>query len=306
MAEPHRGVYAAPLMPMREDLSADLEKYIAHCARLLAAGCDGLMPLGSTGEAHSFTVAERIEMMDALAASDLPTGKMLIGTSALALPDTIQLVRHAVSIGAGGVCVQPPFYYKPAEDTGLFDFFSRVIDGVDDDQLRLYVYDWESNLSVHHSLSFFRQLFDAYPKHAVGIKDSSGDAAMLQERCRAFPDKEIFAGTDGMTLTCLRAGGNGIMSGASNIIPEVTTAIYRGFASDEGAAAQARLGEIRSAMADLPWFSALKATMGWLSGDPSWRIARPAIRQLTDAEVQTLQKNLTAIGLTPTQMAAAE
>ncbi|MEC7649299.1 MAG: hypothetical protein VX900_13260 [Pseudomonadota bacterium] len=63
--------------------------------------------------------------------------RMLIGASALALPDTIRLARHAVSIGAGGVCVQPPFYCKPAEDIGLFDFFSRVIDGVGDDRLRL-------------------------------------------------------------------------------------------------------------------------------------------------------------------------
>ena len=41
---------------------------------------------------------------------------------------------------------------------------------------------------------------------AVGIKDSSGDPDMLEERYKAFPDKEVFAGTDGMTLICLRAG----------------------------------------------------------------------------------------------------
>ena len=304
MPEPHRGVYAAPLAPMRDDLGIDIEKYIAHCAHLLTEGCKGLMPLGSTGEAHSFTVGERIEIMDALAESDLPKEKMLIGTSALALPDTIELVRHAVSIGAGGVCVQPPFYYKPAEDIGLFDFFSRVIEGVADDRLRLYVYDWESNLAVHHSLDFFHRLFDAYPKHAVGIKDSSGDAPMLEEHCKAFPDKEVFAGTDGMTLTCLRAGGAGIMSGASNIIPDVTTAIFAGYETEAGAAAQARLGEIRAAMGGLPWFTALKATMAWLSGDPSWRNARPAIRRLTAEEERTLQASLSAIGLSPARMAA--
>ncbi len=306
MVKIHRGVYAAPLMPMHDDLSSDLGKYIAHCRSLLEAGCQGLMPLGSTGEAHSFTVDERIAMMDALAASDLPTENMLIGASALALPDTIRLVRHAISIGAGGVCVQPPFYYKPAEDVGLLDFFFRVIDGTNDDRLRLYVYDWESNLSVHHSLEFFRQLFDAYPAQAVGIKDSSGDAEMLEERCKAFPDKEVFAGTDGMTLTCLRAGGSGIMSGASNILPDVTTAIFANYETEVGEAAQNRLGEIRAAMGNLPWFSALKATMAWLSGDPAWRNARPAIRNLTAEEEQTLHSSLTKIGLSPARMAVAE
>ena len=306
MTATHRGVYAAPLMPMRPDLSPDIGKYIDHCADLLAAGCHGLMPLGSTGAAHSFTVDERFEMMDAVAASEMPTEKMLIGASALAFPDTIRLARHAVSIGAGGVCVQPPFYYKPAEDEGLIDFFSRVIDGVGDDRLRLYVYDWESALGIHHSLDFFHRLFDAYPEQAVGIKDSSGDAEMLEERCRAFPDKEVFSGTDGMTLTCLRAGGNGVMSGASNIMPEITTAIYAGYEGEAGEAAQSRLAEIRTAMGVYPWFSALKAAKAWLSGDPDWCYARPPIRRLTAEEERSLHANLTTMGLAPTQMAAAE
>ncbi|NKB57290.1 MAG: hypothetical protein GKS00_13265 [Alphaproteobacteria bacterium] len=304
MSIDHRGVYAAPLMPLRDDLSADLSKYVGHCRSLLEAGCQGLMPIGSTGEGHSFTVEERIETMDALAESGIPTERMLIGTSALAFPDTIRLVKHAVGIGAGGVCVQPPFYYKPAETVGLLDFFSRVIDGVNDARLRLYVYDWESNLNVHHSLDFFHQLFEAYPDNAVGIKDSSGVADMLVERCRVFPNKDVLAGTDGMTLTCLRAGGNGIMSGISNIVPDVTTALYAGFEGEQGDAMQARVGEIRSAMGDLPWFSALRATMAWLSGDSSWTNARPAIRRLTEPETQELQRSLTGIGLTPAQMAA--
>lgn len=304
MSIEQRGIYAAPLMPMRDDLSADLEKYIAHCKSLLDAGCQGLMPIGSTGEAHSFTVDERFEMMDALADSGLPMAKMLIGTSALAFPDAIRLVKHAVGLGAGGVCVQPPFYYKPVETVGLLDFFSRVIDGVNDTRLRLYVYDWESNLNVHHSQEFFTKLFEAYPQNAVGIKDSSGVADMLEARCQAFPDKEVFTGTDSMTLTCLRAGGSGVMSGISNIVPEVTTALYAGFKGDQGDAMQARVGEIRGAMGELPWFSALRATMAWLSGDSGWCNARPAIRRLTADEERAMRESLTAIGLTPARLAA--
>lgn len=299
-----RGIYAAPLMPLREDLSADLPKYIAHCRALLDAGCQGLMPIGSTGEAHSFTVEERLETMDALAGSGLPVNRMLIGTSSLAFPDAIRMAKHAVSIGAGGVCVQPPFYYKPAETVGLLDFFSRVIDGIADPRLRLYVYDWESNLSVHHEIEFFHRLFEAYPENAVGIKDSSGVADMLEERCRAFPDREIFAGTDGMILTCLRAAGAGAMSGISNIVPDVTTELYAGFEGETGAAMQKRIGAIRDATGGLPWFSALRAMKAWLSDDPAWKRARPAIRGLTGNEEAGLHERLTAIDLTPALLAA--
>jgi len=299
MSGPLRGVFAAPLAPMRADLSVDHAVYVDHCRALLAAGCDGLMPIGSTGEAHSLTVDERCRMIDALGDSGLPMEKMLIGASSLAFPDAIRLVRHAVEAGAGGVCVQPPFYYKPAETVGLLDFFARVIEGVADERLRLYVYDWEGNLGVHFDLDFFHRLFEAYPTVAVGIKDSSGDAAMLEERCRAFPDREVFAGTDSMTLTCLRAGGVGVMSGACNIAPDLVTAIYRNFETAAGAAAQARIDAMRAAMGGLPWFSALKSTLAWLSGDAAWLNARPAIRRLTAEEETGLRERLTALGFAP-------
>ncbi|MEC7301480.1 MAG: dihydrodipicolinate synthase family protein, partial [Pseudomonadota bacterium] len=69
MSNSHGGVYAAPLMPMRDELNADHDKYVAHCQSMLDAGCQGLMPLGSKGEAQSFSIDERIVTMDALAAS---------------------------------------------------------------------------------------------------------------------------------------------------------------------------------------------------------------------------------------------
>ena len=70
---------------------------------------------------------------------------------------------------------------------------------------------------------------------AVGIKDSSGDPDMLEER-KAFPDKEVFAGTD---------GPSSIMSGANNIIPDIVTEIYANYETDTGAAEQDRLDQIR-------------------------------------------------------------
>ena len=107
-----------------------------------------------------------------------------------------------------------------------------------------------------------------------------------------------------MTLTCLRTCGSSSMYRASNIISDVITEIYANYETDIGAAAQDRLGQIRTAMGALPWFSALKATKAWLSGDPSWCNARPAIRRLITEEEKTLRANLTAIGLSPAQMAA--
>ena len=297
------GIFAAPMTPMRADLSVDLPRYVAHCRRLLDAGCHGLMPLGSTGEAHSLTVDERIAMMDALADAGLPMDVMLIGTSSLAWPDAVRMAKHATGLGAGGVCVQPPFYYKPADDEGLYAFFARVIDGVGSDRLRLYVYDWEPNLHVHHSLAFFRRLFEAYPQ-AVGMKDSSGDPKMLQERCAAFPDREVFVGTDSMALTGLRAGAVGVMSSISNIVPATMLALFETPDGAAGAAAQAQVDMIRKQMSFVNWFAGLKTVVGWQAGEAGWSTVRPPLRALNAQEQAELRQRLATLCVVSTRAAA--
>ena len=303
MSLEQRGVFAAPLTPMRDDLSADLPKFIAHCRNLLEAGCQGLMPIGTTGEGHSFTVDERIAMMDALADSGMSASHMLFGTSALAYPDTVRLIRHALSIDAGGVCVQPPFYYRP-EEVGLLDFFARVIDEVNDNRLRLYIYDTEANLRIHYSLDLLSQIFERFPDTLVGVKDSNGDPDLLKARCDAFPGKEIFSGADGMALTALRAGGNGVLSSLSNIAPGATAAVYADWDTGEADALQSRVDEIRAAADGFPYIPFLRSAKAWLSDDPSWRNARPPVRRLDEAEERTMRDRLMALGLTPAQMAA--
>ncbi|MEQ9638383.1 MAG: dihydrodipicolinate synthase family protein [Alphaproteobacteria bacterium] len=298
------GIFAAPMTPMRADLSVDLPRYVAHCRRLLDAGCHGLMPLGSTGEAHSLTVDERIAMMDALADAGLPMDTMLIGTSSLAWPDAVRMAQHATGLGAGGVCVQPPFYYKPPDDDALVDFFARVVDDVNDPRLRLYVYDWQPNLGVHLSLDLFERLFAARSDNIVGIKDSSGDAEMLRQRCAAFPDREVLAGTDSMILTGLRAGGSGAMSGISNIMPETTLALFADPKGENGDARQARIDAALKIMRAAGWFASLKAALVWLTGDDAWRHARPGIGRLDAEQERALIDGLSGLGLGPAKAAA--
>ncbi len=75
-----RGVFAAALTPLRDDLSPDHAAMLGHYRSLLGHGCDGLAVLGTTGEANSFSVGERLAMIEALAASDIDPGRLLIGT----------------------------------------------------------------------------------------------------------------------------------------------------------------------------------------------------------------------------------
>src|SRR5579883_1714145 len=93
------GVNVAVLTPMQADFSVDLDRMAAHCRWLLANSCTGLAILGTTGEANSLGLAERIDLMEGLAARGLPTSRMLPGVGTTALPDTVLLLRKAASLG---------------------------------------------------------------------------------------------------------------------------------------------------------------------------------------------------------------
>src|SRR5829696_9476550 len=111
-----KGVLAAVLTPMDEDLNPDHQVFAAHCHRLLAAGCHGLSVFGTTGEANSLSVNERLSALEALVESGIPAQRLLPGTGSCALTDTARLSRGALEAGTAGVLVLPPFYYKGVGD----------------------------------------------------------------------------------------------------------------------------------------------------------------------------------------------
>ncbi|MCH6560196.1 dihydrodipicolinate synthase family protein, partial [candidate division KSB1 bacterium] len=149
-----RGIFAASLTPLKSSLSIDTELMLEHCHYLLQNGCDGLVIFGTTGEANSFSVRERIELLDVLLAGGLPPHKLLVGTGCCALPDSVELTQHAVKNSVGGVLVLPPFYYKNISDDGIFNAFDRLIHQVNDDRLRVYLYHFPkmSVISFSHSI----------------------------------------------------------------------------------------------------------------------------------------------------------
>jgi hypothetical protein len=113
------GVIAAIATPMDEDGAPDLKRAVKLARYLLDNGCDGLNVLGTTGEATSFSLAERKAVMDAYKANGLPLDRLMVGTGAAAVSDAVALTRHAADLGFAGALVLPPFYYKGVPDDGL-------------------------------------------------------------------------------------------------------------------------------------------------------------------------------------------
>lgn len=292
----YAGLYVAPLLPMTADLMPDTARWIAHCRFLLAQGCHGLMPLGSTGEAHSHTVAERLKLMDALVENGIPMDRMIVGASALAYPDAVTLIAHATKLGARAVATQAAFYYK-GTDQGLYDYFKLLIDKVADPKLRIIIYDWEANLGVKFGNGLLERLFGDFPDHIVGIKDSNGNFEQIADRCRRFPQQAVIAGTDVSQLACLRAGGRGAMSASGNILSAAMLELHRNFANDKGAACQQAIDAFGNLLRPLGFFAALKASMAHVSGDPAWRTARPPVARLSAGDQATLEAGLARLGI---------
>ena len=126
-----RGVFAAALTPLDDDLSPDIGATLGHYRWLLQEGCDGIVCLGTTGEANSFSLDERLALLDALGATELPA-KLVVGTGCCAVADTVRLSKKALEIGAAGVLVLPPFYYKGVSDDGLYGAYAETIERVHD------------------------------------------------------------------------------------------------------------------------------------------------------------------------------
>ncbi len=126
------GVWPALLTPLDARLDIDHRLLVSHSRALLAAGCGGVTPFGTTGEGPSFGVDERRAAIDALLEGGIPAAHILVSTSCAALPDTLALTRHALSVGAWGCLMMPPFFFKGVSDAGIVDAYRYVIDGAAD------------------------------------------------------------------------------------------------------------------------------------------------------------------------------
>src|SRR6185437_15839289 len=170
-----RGVYAAVLTPLTDALEPDRERFVRHCQWLLANGCDGLAPLGTTGEANSLSVAQRLGLIEAAARGGVPMAKCIVGAGSCALADAVAVTKAVVAAGGGGALLLPPFYYKNPSEDGLFAFFSEVIERVGDARLKLYLYHFPQLSTVPITLPLVARLKRAYGETIAGLKDSSGD-----------------------------------------------------------------------------------------------------------------------------------
>jgi 4-hydroxy-tetrahydrodipicolinate synthase len=286
------GVFCAALTPLQADLSPDLPLFVEHCHRLIEQGCNGVALLGTTGEANSFSVDERKALLEAAIDGGVAPNRLMPGTGVAALPETIALTRHALSLGVTTVVMLPPFYYKGVTDEGVYAAYAHVLDNVADDRLRVVLYHIPQMSAVPLSHELIERLRDRYPGTVVGIKDSSGDLANMIAMVERFPGFSVLAGADPLMLPLLEAGGAGCITATANLIAADLAIVFRHFAdptkAEEVAAAQARIVAARNRASIFAQAASLKAMLGSATGHPGWNRMRPPLMPLSDTERDTL------------------
>lgn len=282
------GVYSAAATPINMDGSPDLGHFTEHCQRLLAEGCHGIAPLGTTGEANSFSSSERKLILETALKADIPADKLLPGTGTVAIPDTVDLTRHALSLGVTKVVMLPPYYYKGVSDDGLFAAYSQILDQVADNRLQVVLYHIPQISGVPLSVPLIGRLIEAFPESVVGVKESAGDFSNMQAIIAAYPGFSVLAGADPLLLPLLKAGGAGCITATSNLVADSLRTIYDKVHDESAAqavdAAQARIHAYRTLSNSYVQIPTIKSMIGLKTGNPAWRRTRAPLMPLNDSE----------------------
>lgn len=287
MTQPH-GIIAAVLTPLGTDLAPDFAAFIAYGRQLLEAGCHCLGMLGTTGEANSIHIRDRLHLIVA-AAEALPTDRLLIGTGSSSLAEAVELTRCAAVNGAKAVLVLPPYYYAPVTDAGVQAYYDRLIDSVADADLRIYLYNFPKLTGYRFSPALIETLMARHGPVIAGLKDSSGDFASMTQYAAIDPGFRVFAGTERYLLDILDVGGAGCISATLNVTAALARKVWDGRAAPDARLLQASLTALRAAVEPYPLVPALK-TLAARSGDAVWgNLLPPHIPLDTDAREQLLR-----------------
>ncbi len=213
MTRTYAGTWTALITPFKKDGSLDEEAFRRLVQKQIEGGITGIVPSGTTGESPTTTSAEDIRLFEI--AVEEAKGKMLVmaGTGSNSTHDAVAYTQNAKKAGADCCLVVAPYYNKPTQE-GLKQHFAAVADV----GLPVIVYNIKGRTAVNIETDTLMEI----AKHPmiVGVKEASGDIEQMKAVIAARSnDFTVLSGDDGMTLELMRAGGDGVVSVASNIIP---------------------------------------------------------------------------------------
>ena len=291
------GLIAAPHSPFADDYSLDTEAVEKQAAHLASTGVKGVFVGGTTGECHSLSTSERIELFHAWGRSAKANGLVNIAhVGHNNLPDARALVEAAQETGAGAIGAMAPTFFKPASVDELIDWFALLTEVAP--ELPFYFYDIPSMTGVSlDTAELLRKSRDRLPS-LVGVKFTNPDQELLQE-CMEVEDGEfdILFGTDEKLIEGLALGCRGAVGSSYNVAATLYHRIIKSYDAGNLVAAnelQTHSVQFIEILYEYGYLPATKAVMAML-GVPCGP-ARPPLGNLSESAKIRLRGALEEIG----------
>jgi 4-hydroxy-tetrahydrodipicolinate synthase len=274
------GVIAAVATPIDESGAPDLKRAVNLAHHLLDTGCDGLNVLGTTGEATSFSLAERKAVMDAYKANGLPLERLMVGTGAAAISDATALTQHAAELGFGGALVLPPFYYKGVPDDGLAAYVEALVRATTSKPIPIYLYHYPAMSGLPWHVSLVKRLLESFPTRIAGLKDSSGDMAYARSAATLSSDFAVFPSTEACLIEARGGAFAGCISATANCNADLCARAWR----DGDTVALETAVSIRKLFEGKPLVSGVKALLAHIHGDAALGRVKPPLAAFSAAD----------------------
>ena len=288
-----RGVVAPILTPFNDDLSIATDLYANLANDLFAQGCAGLAPFGTTGEALSVGIDERIGAIEALIKGGIDPGKLIPGTGLSNVADTARLSRACLDLGCNAVMTLPPFYFKDVSEDGIYRYFAELINAVGDDA-RIFLYHIPPVAIVGIPPALAARLHADFPDQVVGIKDSSGDWENTQQLFE-IDGLIVYPGSELPLIDALELGGPGCISATANLnMSEIARVVelYDQGGIDAAREQQERISATRLTIQHYGPIPAQKRLLAMRTGDERWVNVRPPLTALTESLGRELANEL--------------
>lgn len=223
-----QGCGTALLTPFKTDGSVDFDRYAALIDRQICGGIDFLVPLGTTGETPCLSSEERLRLL-AIAKEHSAGRPVVVGVGTNSLTATLSGIRSLEPYSPDAFLVVVPYYNKPTQE-GLYQYFKAVASSTDK---AIVIYNVPGrtgcNISAETTLRLACEL-----ENIVAIKEASGNYAQINDIiCNRPEGFSVLSGNDNETLSLMASGAQGVISVASNVVPELMSKLSTALLHDD-------------------------------------------------------------------------
>ena len=292
--QPFTGTYTALVTPFRED-RVDATAYARLIDEQIAAGVDGVVAVGTTGESPTLDHDEHLEVIRLAVEAAGGRCKVIAGTGSNCTREAVEMTREAEAIKADAALLVAPYYNKPSQE-GLYRHFRAIAEAT---QLPVILYSVPGRSVVEIGVETTRRLA-ADCANVIAIKEAGGSVDRISQLRAALPANfTILSGDDALTLPYLAAGASGVISVTSNVIPGEVARMVGAYRHGKLDAAQALHHRFYPLHKDLfiepnpvPVKMALALTRDWLLPD-----VRLPLCEMSAVGLQQLRHTLVSLEL---------